>query len=271
MIALAGLIRGPSVLFGDGRSIERERWMQLWIPMIPAALALGCFIGWAIQEPERSDELLQPGAPYIAALFAAVWLRAIVRAVLGLRVPRSVLAGTIGLIRPRAVFSAAFLSELDEDSERAARAHEQAHVDHHDPLRIWLARIATDLQWPFPWAARRLQAWLWSLELARDEEARLQGVDGADLAAAILTAARLTVIDDRRLECAGAIAPIEGHRCEIEERVRRLLAPLAVDVGGDSPRRRSWIVALIPAWLSAIGVGTVYGDELVRLLPGIVL
>src|SRR5207247_924001 len=60
------------------------------------------------------------------------------------------------------------------------------------------------------------------LELARDEEARQDGIDGADLASAVL-------LGTRRASGFQPGAALIGDRVRLEERIARLLAPLAAD------------------------------------------
>jgi hypothetical protein len=76
------------------------------------------------------------------------------------------------------VVSPALAEVLDPAALRAVHEHESAHARHHDPLRIWLAELAADLQWPSPSARARLQSWPETLELARDDEARERGAQG---------------------------------------------------------------------------------------------
>ena len=101
----------------------------------------------------------------------------------------------------------------------AALEHERAHVRGRDPLRIWLASIVTDMQWPWPPARRRFTAWLRALEIARDDEARANGVRGADLAAAILAIATA----QRALPTHCATAPLTDDSRRLQDRIARLL------------------------------------------------
>lgn len=96
-----------------------------------------------------------------------------------------------GVLRPRILISPRLANALQDRELEAVVEHERAHARHRDPLRLWLAQLATDLQWPWPQARVRFRAWIHALELARDEEALARGVDGADLAAAILVSVRL--------------------------------------------------------------------------------
>src|SRR5262249_36567356 len=133
---------------------------------------------------------------------------------------------TVGLVRPRVVVAEDLCDALDPAALTAALAHECVHVRHRDPLRIWLAQIATDLQWPSPSARRRFERWLASLQLARDEEARVGGASGDDLAAAVVAVARMPWHP-----LGAAIAGLTGAETSLASRVHRLLAPLPHDRG----------------------------------------
>lgn len=189
---MAGLSRrtvnDPTV---SARRWERLSWRTLWWPMVPVVVASSILIGWAIIEPAESDEHLPASAALLATVVVGMWVQAAVRAIHALAMRKPCLAGTVGLWRPRVVVSEDLRQHVDADAWEAIQAHEAAHVRHRDPLRIWLVQLLTDLQWPGPGARRRFDHWRHVLELARDEEARESGVDGADLAAAVLVAARL--------------------------------------------------------------------------------
>jgi hypothetical protein len=249
-----------------GQELERLSWRRLWSPLLPAALALALLIGWGLQEPGETDELLRPLAALAIAPFALIWLRAAWRAAWALRRPgRAPVAATAGVLRPRVLLDERLRRDLDDGQLAAVLAHEQAHVRHRDPLRIWLAQVATDLQWPNPGARGRLRDWLTALELARDEEARQAGVAGADLAAAIVAVARFDGHGNGR-----ALAHLTGAEHELVERVRRLLAPLSATAGAG--RRALFASALVVAatLLLALLAGFRFGDSLIRALPIIV-
>jgi len=262
MLLAFGLWPARRTRHRSGLELERAQWRRLWLPLVPAALTLSVLIGWALQEPNQTDELLRDEAGFMAAVFATVWLRALVRSLIALRGPLQLHAGTVGLFSPRIVLSRELASRLDEHALAAAREHEAAHVRHRDPLRIWLAQLATDLQWPWPSAKRRLRAWREALELVRDDEARAHGVDGADLAAAVLAAAQL---GRARVGYAGAGLADEGEA--LERRIKRLLAPLQ-----PSSTWRLTVVlpmVLLGALVSAGLFGLLHGDLFVRALPGV--
>jgi len=246
----------------SGRAAERRAWLALWLPLVPAAAALAALTGWALQEPRLTDEVLRPLAPLFVAPVAAVWLRAAWRARRALARPRvPPLAATIGLFRPRIAIDPRLSRELDAAARAAVLAHEEAHRRHRDPLRIWLAQIATDLQWPSQRAAARFLGWRRALELARDEEARAGGVDGEDLAAALVGAARLA-----HGRAPSPVATLIDAEQALVLRVGRLLAPLR------TPPAPRWLLGLAFAGSLALLTGSAifglaHGDLLVRALP----
>ena len=240
----------------SARHWEQAAWRALWCPIVPVVGVISVLIGWAIMEPATSDEPLPFSALVISTPVVGLWLRALIRAARALNSHPPVLAGTVGLWRARVVFSHELVVRLDADAMEAARAHEAAHARHRDPLRIWLAQLITDLQWPWPAARRRFERWRHVLELARDEEARHQGTDGADIAAAVLIAARFRV---------GTTTPaslIDGS-IGIEERIGRLLAPLpAEDIG----RSRPDALALVPVSVIGVVSGVHFGEAFVQTI-----
>jgi hypothetical protein len=247
----------------DGMSGEYGCWRDLWRPLVPSVVALALLAGWALQEPEACDEPLRWSFFALALPFGVIWARATIRALQALRVRACETAvATVGLWRPRIYLSERFVATVDQHALAAARAHEAAHCRHRDPLRIWLTQWITDLQWPGPTARRRWHDWRRALELARDDEARMQGIEGVDLAAAIVAAAR----------CAGnalATAGLVDDGDALAARVERLLRPLQAEPRG-TPRpwwRGFCAVAAIFALFCALGV--VYGDHVVRLIAGV--
>ena len=260
ILCVAGLWHGRNGESACAQLSERRRWRDLWIPFLPAAVLLALLIGWATVEPERA-EAARGTVLASAALFGLVWMRAASRAVWALlHRPHDVPASTVGFFRPRVHLSQRFVDNLDADAIAAARAHEEAHARHRDPLRLWLAQFATDLQWPTTATHGRLLAWHRMLELARDEEARRLGTRGEDLAAAIIAAAKLQS-DAPRLDAAGLL----GNGSRLHERVCRALAPLSLPPGED----RGWpprLVALGILLFAASALGALVGESLVRAI-----
>jgi len=236
------------------RDWERVAWRAVWWPGVPVIAVVSVLIGWVLVEPEPAEPL-----PWSALFFGIpitlLWLRVLLRtgrALLG----AAPVVGTVGVWRPRVVLSDAFVRAVDAPALAAAQLHEALHATHRDPLRIVLAQIITDLQWPWPSARRRFDQWRRALELARDEEARLAGADGADLAAAILAAAQLG-----EPRCAGAT--LFDGAVNLEDRVARLLNPLAIEQRSVS-NRALLVVLAVP--LLCVGTGIRFGETLVQTI-----
>jgi hypothetical protein len=244
----------------SGRQLEARAWRRIWLTLVPAGIALATMFGWALQEPGVTDERLLPTAIVAVTPIALLWLRCALRACLAVRVPREMPPiVTVGLWRPRVVVAADLHDTLDPDALAAALAHERVHVRHRDPLRIWLAQVVTDLQWPSPAARHRFDHWLAALELARDEEARLAGAAGDDLAAAIVTVARMPW-----RPFAGAMAGLTQAETSLVSRVDRLLAPVPADRGR---RSRVLPLAIGALLLVSVALGVTYGDDVLRAMP----
>lgn len=235
------------------RRLERVRWLVLWWPTAPALTVAAWLCGWALSQPDpvpaHVGRLI-----FIGALpFAVVGGRALLRAVWSLCHSSRVYGiATVGLLRPRIVVAPELAKALDAHALQAALAHERTHVRHRDPLRIWLAQIVTDLQWPWAPPRRRFTGWLAALECARDDEARSAGVEGADLAAAVLSSLRF------QLEAASA-ATLIGQPEALPARIARLLRPLA-----ESPPDREPLFLVVAAglamiWCAAVVLGLLCG------------
>ena len=267
------LLPGKSPPDEAARIAERRAWVALWLPVMPTMLAAAWLCGWALREPDPVHTRFDHGLVIAASLpFAWIALRAALRAAWALLLPdpADLPICTVGILRPRILFSPFLARALDEEQIRAAWAHEQAHVRHLDPLRIWLAQVATDLQWPWPQAPRRMQCWLRILECARDDEARELGTSGVDLAAVIVATAR------RLPSAAGQARPRRGAQALValvddpallQLRVSRLLAPVPQGAAPAVVRRLGepallGIGALVLAVSLALGV--VYGHALVH-------
>jgi beta-lactamase regulating signal transducer with metallopeptidase domain len=159
------------------------------------------------------------------------------------------------------VFSPRLAKKLDDRQIEAALEHELAHARHWDPLRIWLAQLVTDLQWPWPQAHERMHRWLIALELARDEAARAAGIEGTDLAEAIIVSVRF-----RQDANPPTQATLTGQAAALKERIARLLDPPCADSAQSQARLRGAIFALLPTSMLALVLGLMFGERIVRAL-----
>src|SRR6266851_7198327 len=204
------------------RRVERLHWLALWWPAAPTSVVAAWLCGWALSQP---DPVQGPVGPFLfiaCVPFGVVVVRAVVRAAWSLaRSPGDCGVATVGLLRPHIVFAPQLAKRLDDRAIEAALAHERVHVRHRDPLRIWVAQFLTDLQWPWGSAQRRFTSWLATLEEARDDEARAAGVDGCDLAAALVGSLRFQTAK----RCIGGVGLI-GQPEVVQARIKRLLRPL---------------------------------------------
>lgn len=250
---LASTQRPLSDLSLAGDALERAAARRLLLPLLPTLLMLSALVGWVLQEPPIAERppwfVFLMGVPGVIACSRAAF-----RAVVALRPATVRAAATLGIVNRRIVVDREFAASLDESARAAMMAHERAHFRHHDPLRLWIAQILTDLQWPLPGARERLEEWRVALELARDDEAR-QRVDGADLAAAVICAARLGVPHST-----ASLGGVESGG-SLRARIHRLLAPLP-----ESAPERALLsagFALLGAVFASLLFGVHFGEDAV--------
>ena len=86
LVFLALVIAGPAVLAcgwwprraahaESARRSEHAAWNRIWTPLVPAGLAVGALLGWAIVEPADAELIALPyalAAMPFAVLFARV-------------------------------------------------------------------------------------------------------------------------------------------------------------------------------------------------------
>jgi len=263
-LVLAGWYPLGAPVASSGRAFERQAWQRLWVPFAPALLILAALCGWALEEPESAEQV--PNALLWSVLpFAAVVARAAWRAARSLRrAHEHPGVATVGLLRPRTVIAPYIAAHLDQAALAAAQEHERAHARHRDPLRLWLAQLGSDLLWPWPMASVRLRCWRRALELARDEEARLNGIEGSDLAAAILATLRLSH-DSASLSAVS----LGGEAFFVAERIARLMRPLETELPRHSPRG-VWRLAPAAGLCVAVLLGSTFGERAVQAVLALV-
>jgi Zn-dependent protease with chaperone function len=246
------------------RQLERLHWLAVWWPTAPALTVAVWLCGWALSQPDPVPAHVGLAIFIAAVPFAIVGARAVVRAAWSLcHSPRVYGIVTVGLLRPRIVIAPELAKTLDEQAMQAALAHERTHVRHRDPLRIWVAQFVTDLQWPWAPARQRFIGWLATLEYARDDEARAGGVEGADLAAAVLGSLRFQLGIDT------AAAALIGHPEALPARIARLLRPLPDFPPDGEPTYLAVAAGLGVVWLVAIVLGIFCGERLIGSLLAI--
>ena len=247
------------------RKREALLWFGLWWPVATALTVAAWLCGWAISQPDPVPGHVS-GLIFLVALpFVLIGARAVLRAIWSLwHTPRGFAIATVGFWSPRVIVAPELAQLLDANALRAALAHERAHVRHRDPLRIWLAQFVTDLQCPWSAAQRRFTDWLTALELARDDEARAGGIDGADLAAAVLGSLRL------QCRTSGTAATLIGRPEALPARIARLLGPLPAGTAAQTIETPYVALtgALLFVWTGAILLGLAYGQPLIGRLLG---
>jgi hypothetical protein len=245
----------------SGRRLERITWRRVWLPLMPALAAVAWLCGWALAEPDPIPEKFPISLLLISFPFAALCARAAFRAAWALFAkPDASGPTTVGLLMPSTILSPHLAKLLNPSQIGAVLEHECAHARHRDPLRIWLAQFATDLQWPWPQARARLHEWLIALELARDEEARAAGADGCELADAILISLRFSHAVDK-----ASWAGLTGAPSALKERVARLLEPLSADAETRT-RKFGMLLTMLPAVWPSLALGIIFGEPVIRAL-----
>lgn len=266
VVLLCGGVLSLAGAVGSARECDEEQtaWRQLLRPAILASIPFFVLLGWAVADPEGPETL---AVTRLVALvpFAFVWIRAGVRAARSASRGRPGHAATVGLLRPRVVISSTLRAALGFGELRAAIAHEEAHVRHRDPLRIWIGQLVTDLQWPMPRARARQRVWMRALELARDEEAVRRGsVDPIDLANAIVMASRLS----EPVKSSVVRAALGDDAAFLERRIFRLLGS-GISAPPTPRRRRSPLLPLaISLALGAFLVGVFAAGPVVLVVAG---
>jgi len=245
---------------------EHCAWRRLVAPVFIGLLPVFFLLGWALREPDPTKDWPNWKSILLAAVTAFIGLRALWRAWSALASTRRTKApiATVGIFHSRILVSTRFARMASPAVLSAARAHESAHIRARDPLRIWLGQFLADLQWPLPDAHKRFRAWLYALELRRDDEAIAMGANPSALAEAILLVVRIGA------PTAHQGAQVTGDGFRLISRIRRLLSG---DIQPSSKTRSPaklgiWILCAL-SFAVTLWLGFAHGQSLVPLLPGV--
>jgi len=248
-------------------SPERASWRLLW-PLAGGTMMVAFLVGWALQEPDPADEWIGQGMAVLAGFTGIIVLRALMRACMSLRraLEAEPIIATVGILRTSIVVSEPFRRAASAPVLAAALAHERAHARARDPLRLWLAQLACDLQWPIPGARGRLEDWQLALELRRDEEALALGVSPTDLAESIVLAARLSTP-----QAAGCMSAITGGGGGLAFRVQRLLdaGPRSLAARPRPGLVRRWTLLALGLACCFLWLGYAFGEATLAIMPGV--
>lgn len=156
---------------------------------------------------------------------------------------REPVVAVVGSWRQRIIAARSVAAACDDEEFRQVLAHEAAHMDARDNLKLLMLLMMPDaLAW-LPAGRALTEHWRAATELEADE--RASGSDPRKrvaLASALVKVARLSLASGRpRRECR-ASAPLSG----LEHRVRRLLAPLPAAHRGFPGRRLLTCALLVP-------------------------
>jgi beta-lactamase regulating signal transducer with metallopeptidase domain len=154
-------------------------------------------------------------------------------------------AMTVGLLQPETIVTTSLWDQLDERERDAVALHEGAHVERRDGLTLWALHLGLAFL-PATLAARLLDRWKTAAELACDRAAAAGLGDGAEVARAFVTCARLQHSALHPSALGVAASPLEA-------RVRALLEqppPPAEQTGSDLV----WAAAAVGAFAAATAV-----------------
>lgn len=259
VVAIAFWLSGRLFPSKKGGLSEGEAWRALWLPAIAPLLAIATLAGATLADPEAPHAITIERS-LIALPSLMLIARVVSRAARALR-PTNAHAYARGLIKPQVAISDTLREVLTADELHAVVLHEEAHVRHFDPLRILIARAATDLQWPFDSAEKRYTAWANALEFERDRNACARGADPLALASSLVKAAHL-----QGNHSAHRAALVDGHQM-LEARVNALLEVRPALKAPPRSRRITYL-ATLSVIAMAFALGFFNGGEIVTLLAG---
>lgn len=192
---------------------------------------------WLARAIRRSVAPLAAVAALPRATLTLEQERELDRAATGLSCPVEVvecpgLALSAGFLRPRVLISGDLLDSLPPAQLRAVLAHEAEHVRAHDALRGLAIRFAASLSPHVGWSCRAERAYELDREILCDQAAVRRGADPLELAAALVTVARMRAMDPPA--CPAATGTHDVDRA-VQTRVRLLLDPERPQPSGRAP------------------------------------
>lgn len=224
----------PAFLRYEPRHAHDQPGPLLVVAALFALLVLGDGIRRGLRAWRATRALLRSSHPHLAHPAAG----SAEVAVINVKEP---LVGVVGGWKQRIVAARSVAAACDHEEFRQVLAHEAAHMDSRDNLKLLMLLMMPDtLAWLATGRALT-EHWRAATELEADERA-----SGADprkrlaLASALLKVARLSMASSRPRRVSRVGTPLSG----LDNRVRRLLAPSAA-IRRSFPARRLLTCALL--------------------------
>jgi len=224
----------PAFLLYEPRHAHDQPGPLLVISALFALLVLGDGLRRGLRALRSTRALMRSSQPLLAHPAAG----GAEVAVINVKEP---LVGVVGGLRQRIVAARCVATACDDEEFRQVLAHEAAHMDARDNLKLLLLLTMPDaLAWLATGSALT-ERWRAATELEADERA-----SGADprrrvaLASALIKVARLSLASGRPR----VASRVSTHLSGLEHRVRRLLAPSPA-IRRSFPGRRLLTCALL--------------------------
>lgn len=234
--ALVLLVILPAFLVYEPPHAHDKPGPLLVISALFALLVLGDGIRRGVRAWRSTRELMRSSEPILTrSLRDGAELT-----VINVREP---VVAVVGSWRQHIIAARSVAAACDDEEFRQVLAHEAAHMDARDNLKLLMLLMMPDaLAW-LPAGRALSEHWRAATELEADE--RASGSDPRKrvaLASALVKVARLSLASGRPRGQYRASAPLNG----LEHRVRRLLAPLPAAHRGFPGRRLLTCALLVP-------------------------
>ncbi len=224
----------PAFLLYEPRHAQDQPGPLLVISALFALLVLGDGVRRGLRAWHATRALMRSAQPHLKRPTVGDTEVAVINV-------KEPLVGVVGGLRQRIVAARSVATACDDEEFRQVLAHEAAHMDSRDNLKLLLLLTMPDaLAW-LPTGSGLTDHWRAVTELEADERA-----SGADprkriaLASALIKVARLSLASGRPRRAPRVSIPLSG----LEHRVRRLLAPSAA-IRHSFPARRLLTCALL--------------------------